>query len=101
MNIIVTIVIGIILIGTNILYINAILACKIETTGTFVKYNAIRGSYGTTYEPVFRYHINGEEFQGRCLNKLNLSDIKKRFVVDKTYTIYVSNKKPDFFAVLY
>ncbi len=97
--IIVTIAIGSILAGTNILYINAILACKVETTGTFVKYNAIHGSYGTAYEPVFRYYINGEEFQGRCLNRMSLSNIEKQFAAYETYTIYVNNKKPGFFIV--
>ena len=96
MNIIATIAIGIILVGTNILYINAILACKVETTGIFVKYNAIHGSYGTIYEPVFQYYINGEEFQGRCLSKMSLSNIEKQFVAYKTYIIYVNNKKPGF-----
>lgn len=100
MNIIIaTIALGILFIGTNILYINAILACKVETTGTFIKYNTAHSGRGVTYEPVFRYYVNGEEFQGRCLNKMNLPDIQKQFVVDQTYTIYVNDKKPGYFVV--
>lgn len=100
MNIIIaTKVLGIIFIGSNILYINAILACKIETTGTFIKYNTVHSGRGVTYEPVFRYYIKGEEFQGSCLNKMNLPDIQKQFAADQTYAIYVNDKKPGYFII--
>ncbi len=100
MNIIIAaIALGIIFIGTNFLYLNAILACKVETTGTYIKYNTVQSGHGAAYEPVFRYYVNGEEFQGRCLNKMNLPDIQKQFVVDQTYTIYVNDKKPGYFVV--
>lgn len=91
---------GVIVIAVCALYINAILTCTIETTGTYIKHNTVRSGRGkVTYEPVFRYYVKGEEFQGRCLNEMSLSDIQKRFAVGQTYTIYVSNRKPDHFAV--
>lgn len=84
----------------NIKAIYAILTCTIETTGTYIKYNTVnRGRRGATYEPVFRYSINGEEFQGRCLGEMRLPDIQKKFVPGQTYTIYVSNKEPGCFAI--
>lgn len=91
--------VGIIFIVINALHINAILACKIETKGTFIKYNTVHNGRGVTYEPVFLYYIKGEEFQGRCLNKLSLSKIQKQFSADQAYTIYVNDKKPRFFVV--
>lgn len=90
---------GIILIGICVLYINAILACKIETVGKYIKYNTVHSGRGYTYEPVFRYCIKGEEFQGRCLNTLSLSKIQKEFIADQTYTIYVNDKKPEYFVL--
>lgn len=90
---------GVILIGVCILYINAILACKIETVGKYIKYNTVHSGRGNTYEPVFRYYIKGEEFQGRCLNMLSLSKIQKEFSADQTYTIYVNDKKPGYFVI--
>lgn len=93
------IVLSIIFIATNILYIKALLTCKIETAGTYIKYNTIQSGHGATYEPVFRYYIKGEEFQGRCLNKMNLQDIQRQFTVEQTYTIYVNDKKPGYFVV--
>ncbi len=68
-------------------------------TGTYIKYNTVQSGHGATYEPVFRYYVNGEEFQGRCLNKMNLPDIQKQFVIGQTYTIYVSNRDPGYCAV--
>ena len=68
--------IGFIVILVYTLQINAILACTIETTGTYIKYNTIQSGLGkATYEPVFRYYVKGKEFQGRCLNKMSLPDI--------------------------
>lgn len=91
--------IGVILIGICILYINVIWACKIETTGKYIKYNIVHSYRGNTYEPVFRYYIKGEEFQGRCLNTLSLPKIQKEFIADQTYTIYVNDRKPEYFVV--
>lgn len=99
MNIIIILALGIIVIGINILYINVILACKMETTGTYIKYNTVHNGRGDTYEPVFRYYVKGEEFQGRCLTMLSLSNIQKQFVAGQTYTIYVNDKKPDSFVI--
>lgn len=80
--------------------IYAILTCTIETTGTYIKYNTVNhGRGGATCEPVFRYYINGEEFQGRCLGGMRLPDIQKKFVPGQTYTIYVSNKEPGYFVI--
>ncbi len=92
--------IGIIVILVYTLQINAILACTIETTGTYIKYNTIQSGLGkATYEPVFRYYVKGKEFQGRCLNKMSLSDIQKQFVVGQTYIIYVGKKDPGYFVL--
>lgn len=99
MRVLLLMAIGAFFVGGHILYIKAILTCKIETTGTFIKYNVVHSGRGVTYEPVFRYYIEGEEFQGGCLNKMSLSNIQKKFVVDQTYTIYVSNKDPGYCAV--
>ena len=90
---------GVIIIGISILHINAILACNIETTGTFIKYNTVHNGREVTYEPVFKYYVKGEEYQGRCLNAMSLSDIQKQFAAGQTYTIYVNNKKPGYFVV--
>lgn len=91
---------GIITIVTFATHIRAILACTIEMTGTYIKYNTIYNSRGKNeYEPVFLYYIRGEEFQGRCLNQMNLSDIQKQFVVGQTYTIYVSKRDSGYFAI--
>lgn len=97
--IIVAIAISVVLIVTNILYTNAILACKVETTGTYIKYNTVHNGRGVTYEPVFRYYVNGEGLQGRCMHGMSLSNIQKQFVVGHTYTIYVNDKKPDYFVI--
>ena len=92
--------IGIIVILAYALHINAILACTIETTGTYIKYNTVQSGRGkATYEPVFRYYIKGKEFQGRCLNKMSLPDIQKQFVVGQTYIIYVGKKDPGYFVL--
>lgn len=100
MNVImVAIAICIVLIVTNILHIKEILTCKVETTGTYIKYNTVHNGRGVTYEPVFRYYVNGEEFQGCCMHGMSLSNIKKQFVVGHTYTIYVNDKKPDYFII--
>ena len=94
------VVIGVIVIVVYALHINAILACTIETTGTYLKYNTVQSGRGkATYEPVFRYYIKGKKFQGRCLNKMSLPDIQKQFVVGQTYTIYVGNKDPGYFVI--
>lgn len=90
---------GVICIGISILHINAILACKTEITGIFIKYNTVHNGRGVTYEPVFRYYIEGEEFQGRCLNWMSLSNIQKKFTAGQTYMIYVNAKKPGYFVV--
>lgn len=95
---IIMIVIGIAIIVTGVLHINSVLACKAEVMGTYVKYNTVHSGHGDTHEPVFRYHIKGEEFQGRCMNKLSLEEIQKQFVVGQSYTIYVNDKKPGYFV---
>lgn len=91
---------GTILIVVCVLNIKAVLTCTIETTGTYIKYNfAGNRRREASYEPVFRYYIEGEEFQGGCVNRMYLSDIQKKFVPGQTYTIYVSNKDPGHFAI--
>ena len=92
--------IGVIVILVYALHINAILSCTIETTGTYIKYNTVQSSLGkATYEPVFRYYVKGKEFQGRCLNKMSLSDIQKQFVGGQTYIIYANKKDPGYFVL--
>lgn len=91
---------GTILIVVCVLDIKAVLACTIETTGTYIKYNFAGNRRGEAdFEPVFRYYIEGEEFQGGCVNRMYLSDIQKKFVPGQMYTIYVSNKDPGHFAI--
>lgn len=92
--------IGIIAIAVCLLHIKAVLACTIETTGTYIKYNFAGNRRGEAdYEPVFQYYYRGKKFQGGCINRMYLSDIQKKFVPGQTYTIYVSNKDPGRFAI--
>lgn len=100
MGLLLSIAAGIFMVWFNMKAIYTVLTCTIETTGTYIKYNTVkRGRGEITYQPVFRYYINGEEFQGRYLGGMRLPDIQKKFVPGQTYTIYVSNKEPGYFVI--
>lgn len=76
--------------------------CNKKIEATYLKCNSYTSTGGrgwvTKYAPVFKYSFNGNEYINQSFQLLSKKKIQE-FIVDKSYTIIINEKKPNKFIL--